>query len=391
MTSSKKILSLVMTVVMILGCVTVAFAAPTDAASVTVTSSAAKLAAGETATITVAATTNFKSATISIPVFYDKTLVDVSNIVANDASLGSVCNVETDATSENAAKVFANTGLDSAKYGFVFVNYICAQGETLVAPLSSKTLFTFVVTAKADVTGDATIVAPAGARKTTSNQNGTLYFGSATGTELVSKAENVENVDVSGATTTISVGAVVTPTLMVKEGYADVKIDKYADEFFGFSSGITGVVYGIETIGYSNGFSDFKALADVLTTSVGDANLRITASNVDEGYESTGSLIEVLDNDGVTVLETYYFVYFGDINGDGYIDNIDATAIETYALTNTIDSVYEMLAGDVNADTYTDNVDATEVGTAALNDSGYPVQENIANTYWDTILPEYQA
>ena len=179
------------------------------------------------------------------------------------------------------------------------------------------------------------------------------------------------------------------PTLAVKDGFDSVIIDTYADAFFGFESGITGVIYGIETLGYATGFETFYALADVLTTTEGDEYLQITASDDIEGYESTGSLIEVIDADG-NVLETYYFVYFGDMNGDGYIDNGDATAAETYALDGAIDSVYAMLAGDANADTYTDNGDATAIATAVLNDADYPVQEDIAALYWETILPEYE-
>ncbi len=378
MAKTKKGLSLVLAVVMLFSMLAVgAFAADAENAAFTVSTDAAgALKAGDTVTVTVSLTTDYFVGPLAVPVTYDATAFD---LVAGSLTVSKIFG---DATTD---------AVTSTQDGSVYVVISPkTSGTPTTAVANNLTLFTFRLTA-ADVNG-AFPIAITDNQKTAANPGGKWYCGS-----FDSADPKTANIKAIGQTFTktdasVTIGTSAPNTLVVKDSFANassVIVDKYAPGFFALNEDITGVIYGIETLGYSNGFETFYALADALTTSLGDANLRITPSS-GEGYESTGTLIEVLDADGSTVLETYYFIYFGDVNGDGYVDNVDTTAIKTYALDETsLANIYEVLAGDANGDTYTDNADATSLATAVLNDAGYPVQEELSTMFWETLSPEY--
>ncbi len=378
MTKAKKVLSLVLAVVMVAAMFAFSASASADQnATFTVTPSATTAQIGDVITVTVALTTDYYAGPTSVPVYYNPNVFEfVAGSVSGSAIFGTGA---TDVQSNNDATA-----------GCLRVAFIPQSANGATAKILSGTLFTFRL--KAIANGNSDIQIKAADQKTTTNVGGTLYCG-AYATSSVSSAVDMYDQTFAITNAKVTVGAVTTPnTLVVKDTFVNassVVIDKYAPEFFMGDTDTTGVVYGIETLGYSNGFETYYTLAEALTTSAGDDYLRITVVS-DEGFETTGTLIEVLDTDKSTVLETYYFVYFGDINGDGYVDNGDGTAAKTYALDSAaLATIYEVLAGDVNGDTYTDNGDGTTIATAVLNDSGYPVQEEVATLFWETISPEY--
>lgn len=378
MTKAKKVLSLVLAVVMVAAMFAVSASASADqTATFTVTPSATTAQIGDVVTVTVALKTDYYAGPTNVPVYYNP---DVFEFVAGSVSGTAIFGTgATDVQSYNDATA-----------GCLKVAFIPQSANGATARILSGTLFTFQL--KAIANGDSDIQIKAADQKTTTNVGGTLYCG-AYATSSVSSAIDMYDQTLAITNAKVTVGAaVVTPTLVVKDTFANassVIIDKYAPDFFMGDAETTGVIYGIETLGYSNGFETYYALADALTTTAGDDYLRITVVN-GEGYETTGTMIEVLDTDKSTVLETYYFVYFGDINGDGYVDNGDGTAAMTYALDDTtLTTIYEVLAGDANGDTYTDNGDGTAIATAVLNDSGFAVQEDVAALFWDAISPEY--
>ena len=378
MTKAKKVLSLVLAVVMVAAMFAVSASASADqTATFTVTPSATTAQIGDVVTVTVALTTDYYAGSTNVPVYYNP---DVFEFVAGSVSGTAIFGTgATDVQSYNDATA-----------GCLKVAFIPQSTNGATARILSGNLFTFQL--KAIANGDSDIQIKAADQKTTTNVGGTLYCG-AYATSSVSSAIDMYDQTLAITNAKVTVGAaVVTPTLVVKDTFANassVIIDKYAPDFFMGDTETTGVIYGIETLGYSNGFETYYALADALTTTAGDDYLRITVVN-GEGYETTGTMIEVLDTDKSTVLETYYFVYFGDINGDGYVDNGDGTAAMTYALDDTtLTTIYEVLAGDANGDTYTDNGDGTAIATAVLNDSGFAVQEDVAALFWDAISPEY--
>lgn len=380
MTKAKKAIGVILAVVMIATMFAFgSFAAGAGNATFTVEPSATQVEVGDTITVSVKLTTDYYAGPTSVPIYYNAALFDYV------------------AGSLNTADIFGAGATDVASYnnnGCLTVAFVpkSAAAGVKAQVLNNVTLFSFQLTAKAN--GVSPVELKAADQKAVGNMTGKLYCGSYANASVTSAVTSIGQT-FTLKNSSVTVGSQITEpnTLVVKDTFENasgVIIDKYAPGFFGLNDDITGVVYGIETLGYSNGFETTYALADALTTSLGDDYLNVTIVTNEEGYETTGTLIEVLDADGSTVLETYYFVYFGDINGDGYVDNGDATAISTYALDETsLANIYEVLAGDVNADTYTDNGDSTLVETAVLEDSGYPVQEELAVLFWETLSPEY--
>lgn len=79
----------------------------------------------------------------------------------------------------------------------------------------------------------------------------------------------------------------------------------------------------------------------------------------DEDHVGTGSVVMLVD--GETVVDSITIVVTGDFNGDGLINNRDASMITRYLVDKEEASLYQMLAIDVNGDGYVNNRDAAMV------------------------------
>jgi uncharacterized repeat protein (TIGR02543 family) len=82
----------------------------------------------------------------------------------------------------------------------------------------------------------------------------------------------------------------------------------------------------------------------------------------DNGVLGTGTKVELIDNSTGAVLQTYTIVIFGDVNGDGNIDSIDAGVmvdVQNYSTTwDPVTNAYYYKAGDLNGDGNIDSIDA---------------------------------
>ncbi len=172
-------------------------------------------------------------------------------------------------------------------------------------------------------------------------------------------------------------------TLMVEEGfeYADyVVIDTNNTN----NGEYTGIVYGIDTLDQNDMVEVLGSLNDALTTNNGDDYLVITEN--DSGIESTGALIEVVDENG-DVLETYVFVYFGDVDGDGTISSNDAYLAGYYEFAwEGLNSYAEYVSCDIDGDGSPSSNDAYIMGYYEFAWEGVDYQYNlgqnaVANTY----------
>lgn len=350
MSRSKKIVGLVLAVVLMLGSLTMAFAA-TDpgagkyTATVAVTPAAGSIAAGESTTVSVKATTNFTVGALSVPLFYEKANVTLSNI-AVPATAGYA--YSTDATALNAASVFASAGLDSATYGFVMVTYI-PKADAATKVFADEQVLSFTVTANAGV-ADGTAVnfkTVEASRKTSTNPTGTLYVGFINSDTINAVPTNIE---ATGLVTsaTVTIGSAAAPALVLTStGETNgAIIDRTI-----CTTNYAGAVYGIETL---NG----EAIADYVTTAAG--SVEVVAN--DNGVESTGATI-LLKDAGGTVIETYVFIHFGDVNGDGAIDISDVGDIEAHDqwVVTLEDDSAAYYASDVNYDGTVDISDAGDV------------------------------
>ncbi len=176
-------------------------------------------------------------------------------------------------------------------------------------------------------------------------------------------------------------------TLMVKEDfeYADyVVIDTNNNNYGEY----TGIVYGIDTLDQNEMMEVLGDLASALTTNNGDDYLVIEGN--ENGMESTGATITVVDENGDT-LETYVFVYFGDIDGDGMISTNDAFIAEYYEGTyEGVETYAQYVSADIDGDGMPSANDAYIMeyyeGTYEGVDYQYNLGQNAMNNTYEWIF-----
>ncbi len=200
--------------------------------------------------------------------------------------------------------------------------------------------------------------------KSATNVAGTLIAARMSDGDLVT-GNPITGQTVTVGDSVIIGGAAEAPTLGVIDGTIGVidttRQDMYCDESeMGLGDAtFTGYIYGVEPEYAEDIYSVFEV--------IGDGELEIVANEA--GSEAgTGTIVNVLDLDG-NVVESYVLVIFGDVNGDGMIDMVDAGDIELhdawmYEMSSNgmrFEYAYQAFAADVNCDYMADMVDAGDV------------------------------
>lgn len=355
MTKAKKAISVVLAVVMIAGLFAFGAFAADQNATIAVSASETQVEVGATVTVTVAATTDYYAAATSVPVYYDAAAFDL------------VPDSVTPSTDLYGAG-YTDTAINTTEAGCVMVAFIPKAGGT-AKQLSNTTLFTFQLTAKANAQASP-IATKAEDQKTATNIGGKLYLGAYSTADVNTATVTAVGQEFSLTNTAVTIGSAAAPELQLSEtgSSAGVIIDRVSNCANG-----NGFVYGIDNV-----FSDADILNN-LTTPAG--SIRVTAN--ESGAYSTGAKIELLDAEGATV-ETYYYIFFGDINGDSYVDFIDVTSVE--GINSFMDFDYmagdgscQGMAADINGDSFIDFIDVTFVeGVNSFMD--FPTQADTAAT-----------
>ena len=340
MKKKNKIIALTVAIVLIISIFVVGTVANAKNTSVQISINKTELHAGESATVTVKVSANYPVATASIPVFYDKTMVSVSNATATLVNY-SVANVTTDKTAVDSSKVYANTGIDQSKYGFVLVSYIGSAGANVPESVENQTVLTFTITAKSSVSGDALIKCVTESAKTDENVKGMLYFGATTsGTTITSIPENVENISISSASTSVTITSGSAD--LVAKADMPTMIDSTNKYIYGITPGDSIEDY----IKVNNG--SFELVANAL------------------GYKNgTGAIVNVKNASG-TVVDTYTVIIFGDVNGDGTITSADANLIANVTVGGNINGAANSFAADANADFTITSADANIIANVTV-------------------------
>ena len=339
MKNKNKIIAVIVAIVLAVSVFVVGTVANTKNTSIQIAIDKTQLSAGETATVTVTATADYPVATASIPVFYDKTMVAVSDGTATLTGY-AVAEVTTDANAVDSSKIYANTGIDSSKFGFVLVTYIGGANDS-VSTIENKTLLTFTITAKADVSGDALIKCVTESAKTEDNIEGMLYFGATTsGTTITSIPENVENIDVSVATESVIITS--GGTILIAKDDKPTVVDTENKYIYGITSG--------------------DSVEDYIKVNNGSFELVANASGYTNG---TGATVNVKNASG-TVVDTYTVIIFGDVNGDASITAADSDSVSIASLGGIINGDSNNIAADVNGDGYITAADTDIISIAAL-------------------------
>lgn len=357
MTKAKKMLSLVLAVVMVAAMFAFSASAAADTATFTVTVNNASPAPGDVITVTVNLTTSYYAGPTNVPVYYNPAVFEfVAGSVVGTKIFG---NGTTDIKDHN----------DSAT-GCLKVAFIPdTAGGTAAAKVLNGTLFTFQLRAKANGTSDIGLKAED--QKTSTNVGGTLYCGAYDSSEIDANPATVGQVFTIN-NTSATVGSAVENTLVVKDTAPSTPTIDTTN-----NCGYDASIYGMDTLGWNDELTPEGAITDYLTTTLGDEYLRITTP--DSGYETTGTIIEVLDADGSTVLKTYVFIYFGDINEDGLVDSDDDFLAAYYGLNFMgIDTLEQLMAGDLDGDAWPTSDDGFAMSYYGLNYTGLPSQQACA-------------
>lgn len=359
MTKAKKAISLIVSVVMLLGVLAVGVFANDNTGvaengTIALSFDKASYSAGDTVRVTVKLTTDYYAATVSVPVQYDRSAVKFVSGTTASTLFGA----------GDATKTVVNDAAAGGKT-YVYVGVLPqAAGGAVAQKANGVVLSTLTFTATKAISDTAAAFGVLNDQKTMTNLGGKLYVGSYKTSDVTS------TVYTTGQKLTFPVmkaAAAADPELQLSEtGKANgVIIDKVSTCANG-----NGFVYGIAT-------DTGDSIADALQTPAG--SIQVTEN--DQGQMSTGAKIELL-NDSGEVVETYYFIFFGDINGDGLIDPIDVTLVEGVASYSDFDFSADDgsitgIAADANGDGLIDPIDVTYLeGVASYSD--FPTQAETA-------------
>ncbi len=170
----------------------------------------------------------------------------------------------------------------------------------------------------------------------------TGWASSAGGLPLFADGDTVMNL-IAGQNDAVTLYAVwkLDAALTAGQGVSTV-VDNTAGLIYGLEPGITG--------------NDF---ANNFVEVVGDARLVVTQNS---GGFGTGTTVDLVDNTTGDIIASYTILIFGDVNGDGTVDSLDAglmVDVENY-LINWDDPAFGVFrqAGDLNGDGKVDAMDA---------------------------------
>lgn len=355
MTKAKKAIGVILAVVMLATMFAFgSFAVTPGNATFTVTPSATQVEVGDTVTVTVAVTTDYYAGPIGVPVHYDAALFDyVEGSFTPNADIYGAGAADANAFNNNGCLTVAFAPKSE-------VAGVKAQ------VLNNVTLFTFQLTAKAN--GVSPVQLKAEDQKALGNMTGKLYCGQKANATITS-----EDIMIGQTFTlnnsSVTIGSAAAPELQLSEtGAANgVIIDRMS-----LCNDGAGFIYGVGT-------DMGESIEDALSTPAG--SIRVTENAY--GVMSTGATIELLDDAG-NVVETYFFIFFGDTNYDGWVDGNDVTFIEGIAGYSDFDfsggdGTVESMAADVNGDGWIDGNDLSYVeGVAGYAD--FPTQAETAAT-----------
>lgn len=338
MTKAKKAISLIVSVVMLLGVLAVGVFANDNTGvaengTIALSFDKASYNAGETVKVTVKLTTDYYAATVSVPVQYDSSAVKFVSGTTDSTLFGA----------GDATKTVVNDAAAGGKT-YVYVGVLPqAAGGAVAQKANGVVLSTLTFTASKAISDTAAAFGVLNDQKTMTNLGGKLYVGSYKTSDVAS------TVYTTGQKLTFPVmKAAADPELILTEegNGAVIRTDLCTG-----SGDYAGCVFGIDTLNGEN-------IEDYVTTKAG--SVEVVAN--EDGNMSTGATILLKDDSG-KVVATYVFIYFGDVNGDGSVVIIDAAMVEAHdQWVETIDEdTAAYYASDVNYDAVIDITDSAAI------------------------------
>lgn len=340
MTKAKKAISLIVSVVMLLGVLAVGVFANDNTGvaengTIALSFDKASYNAGDTVKVTVKLTTDYYAATVSVPVQYDSSAVKFVSGTTASTLFGA----------GDATKTVVNDAAAGGKT-YVYVGVLPQVASGAVAQKANGVvLSTLTFTASKAISDTAAAFGVLNDQKTMTNLGGKLYVGSYKTSDVASTAYT------TGQKLTFPVmkaAAAADPELILTEegNGAVIRTDLCTG-----SGEFAGCVFGIDTLNGEN-------IEDFVTTKAG--SIEVVAN--DQGNITTGATILLKDDSG-KVVATYVFIYFGDVNGDGAVNITDSSDIEAH--DQWVKTIPEDTAAyyscDVNADAAVNITDSSDI------------------------------
>lgn len=340
MTKAKKAISLIVSVVMLLGVLAVGVFANDNTGvaengTIALSFDKASYNAGDTVKVTVKLTTDYYAATVSVPVQYDSSAVKFVSGTTASTLFGA----------GDATKTVVNDAAAGGKT-YVYVGVLPqAAGGAVAQKANGVVLSTLTFTASKAISDTAAAFGVLNDQKTMTNLGGKLYVGSYKTSDVASTAYT------TGQKLTFPVmkaAAAADPELILTEegNGAVIRTDLCTG-----SGEFAGCVFGIDTLNGEN-------IEDFVTTKAG--SIEVVAN--DQGNITTGATILLKDDSG-KVVATYVFIYFGDVNGDGAVNITDSSDIEAH--DQWVKTIPEDTAAyyscDVNADAAVNITDSSDI------------------------------
>lgn len=340
MTKAKKAISLIVSVVMLLGVLAVGVFANDNTGvaengTIALSFDKASYSAGDTVKVTVKLTTDYYAATVSVPVQYDSSAVKFVSGTTASTLFGA----------GDATKTVVNDAAAGGKT-YVYVGVLPqAAGGAVAQKANGVVLSTLTFTASKAISDTAAAFGVLNDQKTMTNLGGKLYVGSYKTSDVTS------TVYTTGQKLTFPVmkaAAAADPELILTEEGNGAVIRK---DLCTGSGDYAGCVFGIDTLNGEN-------IEDFVTTKAG--SIEVVAN--DQGNITTGATILLKDDSG-KVVATYVFIYFGDVNGDGAVNITDSSDIEAH--DQWVKTIPEDTAAyyscDVNADAAVNITDSSDI------------------------------
>lgn len=340
MTKAKKAISLIVSVVMLLGVLAVGVFANDNTGvaengTIALSFDKASYNAGDTVKVTVKLTTDYYAATVSVPVQYDSSAVKFVSGTTASTLFGA----------GDATKTVVNDAAAGGKT-YVYVGVLPqAAGGAVAQKANGVVLSTLTFTASKAISDTAAAFGVLNDQKSMTNLSGKLYVGSYKTSDVTS------TVYTTGQKLTFPVmkaAAAADPELILTEEGNGAVIRK---DLCTGSGDYAGCVFGIDTLNGEN-------IKDYVTTKAG--SIEVVAN--DQGNMTTGATILLKDDSG-KVVATYVFIYFGDVNGDGAVNITDSSDIEAH--DQWVKTIPEDTAAyyscDVNADAAVNITDSSDI------------------------------